>query len=308
MPRSKIKIAVLLAAYNGMLWIEEQLASIQAQINVEIRIFISVDASTDGTAEWCLDYAKKHTNVSLLPPTDRGGGAAVNFFHLIREADIDEFDFVAFSDQDDHWHRDKLLRATTFLSANHTNAYSSNVTAFWPDGTTQLLDKAQKQVKWDHYFEAAGPGCTYVLDKSLSSFLKSQVKKSWPQLQSVTLHDWYIYALARSHGYTWYIDPVASMDYRQHENNQVGANVGLKALIARYQIIRNGWWFGQVKLIETLTSQQSSNRKRPYWQKLGRIDLIRLSVSARHCRRRPRDQLLFAILCLMTAVIGPRFK
>ena len=43
------KVAVLLAAYNGMQWIEEQLTSILGQSAVDVTVYISIDPSTDGT-------------------------------------------------------------------------------------------------------------------------------------------------------------------------------------------------------------------------------------------------------------------
>lgn len=42
-------IAVLLATYNGIQYIEEQLNSILNQSNVNVVVFISDDLSTDGT-------------------------------------------------------------------------------------------------------------------------------------------------------------------------------------------------------------------------------------------------------------------
>lgn len=300
------KIAVLLAAYNGMRWIAEQLASIQAQVGVAVHIYISVDPSSDGTEAWCAGYARQYPNVTLLPPTGQCGGAARNFFHLIRNADLQAYDLVALSDQDDIWHTDKLQRAALFLAESDASAYSSNVVAFWPDGRRQRLDKAQHQVEWDHYFEAAGPGCTYVLENSFALYLQRTVREQWIPLQNVTLHDWFIYALARCNGYSWHIDSVASMDYRQHPNNQVGANVGTAALLSRYRTIRSGWWFGQVKLIENLVNLSHSPEQRPSWRRLSRKDLIRLCLSASKCRRRTRDQLLFRALCLVTAAIGAK--
>lgn len=307
MPLPEPNIAVLLAAYNGMQWIREQLDSIQAQQNVAVHIFISVDASTDGTGSWCEHYASQCTNVTLLPASEPCGGAAKNFFRLIRDVELERFELIALADQDDIWHEDKLHRAACYLAASNAHAYSSNVTAFWPDGTTRLLNKAQQQVRWDHYFEAAGPGCTYVLVNEFACFLQQRVRTDLQELQQVTLHDWYIYAIARTHGYTWYIDPVPGMSYRQHTNNQVGANIGVSALLARYHSIRSGWWFGQVQLIEKLAYARSPSVTRPEWRALQRSHLLRLCLEARHCRRRRRDQWLFGLLCFVTAVIrGPQ--
>lgn len=299
-------VAVLLAAYNGMQWIDEQLATIQAQRGVCVHIFISCDPSADGTEEWCANYQKSHQNVKLLQPSITCGGAARNFFHLICQVDLSAFTFVALADQDDLWHPDKLERATQYLSRNSADAYSSNVTAFWPDGRRKVLEKAQSQVRWDHYFEAAGPGCTYVLKVGLAKHLQAQVLRHWSKLQDVTLHDWYIYTLARSHGFRWHIDTVSTMDYRQHARNQVGANVGSGALITRYRQIRSGWWFGQVRLIESIVNHERNPADRPMWYRLSQGDLIRLAWRAHDCRRRTRDQWLFRCLSLLSAAIGEK--
>ena len=297
------KVAVLLAAYNGMQWIEEQLASILDQSAVDLTVYISIDPSTDGTEAWCAAYSAEHHQVTVLPDAGSFGGASRNFFRLIRDVDFGSFDFISFADQDDVWHKDKLQRAVNVIQARQVDAYSSNVTAFWPDGRTHLLDKAQPQVEWDYLFEAAGPGCTYVLSKKLAESLKVAMLEDWQRLQAVTLHDWYCYAFARSHGYRWYIDRRPSMDYRQHDNNQVGANTGLSSMIARYKTIHDGWWFAQVALIARLVGKDSD----PFvgtWLELRRWQLVRLSISAWRCRRRIRDRALFFLICWATALLG----
>ena len=299
------KVAVLLAAYNGMQWIEEQLVSILNQADVEITIYISIDPSTDGTQDWCLKFAADNSNIVVLPEAGKFGGASRNFFRLIRDVDFDNFDFIALADQDDIWHSDKLRRATKGIISHRVNAYSSNVTAFWPDGKVQLLNKAQPQVAWDFLFEAAGPGCTYVFDVNFATCLKQSMLISWRELQDVSLHDWYFYAFARSFGFRWFIDPVPSMDYRQHENNQMGANKGLSSLVSRYKTILDGWWLNQVQLIAFLVGQNDNSFIKT-WLKLGRWQLLRLSFSAWRCRRRMRDKVFFFFICWATALLGFR--
>ncbi|MGB8920992.1 MAG: glycosyltransferase [Pseudomonas sp.] len=301
------RIAVLLAAYNGMHWIEEQLASILAQTGVDLTVYISVDTSADGTQVWCEQYASDHASVIVLPPAGTFGGAARNFFRLVRDVELERFDFVAFADQDDIWHPDKLMRATSIIRNRHIDAYSSNVTAFWSNGSTHLLNKAQPQVEWDFLFEAAGPGCTYVMSKKVIEALKSSMRTNWQQLQSVSLHDWYCYAFARSHGFSWFIDPEPSMEYRQHERNQVGANKGLSSLISRYKTIHDGWWFSQVQLIAQLVGREADPFVRG-WVGLRRAQLLRLSFSAWRCRRRRRDKVFFFCICWATALIGTKVR
>lgn len=62
------RVAVLLAAYNGMPWIEEQISSILAQVDVSVGLFISIDPSTDSTDLWCKGLAAKHSKCMFYPP------------------------------------------------------------------------------------------------------------------------------------------------------------------------------------------------------------------------------------------------
>ncbi|MDD2024032.1 glycosyltransferase [Pseudomonas putida] len=293
------RVAVLLAAYNGMAWIEQQVASILAQTGVVVTIYISIDPSSDGTEAWCNEYAISHPTIHVLPPSVRFGGAAPNFFRLIRDVDLSAYDYVSFSDQDDIWCPNKLERATMTLRVGGFDGYSSNVFAFWPDGRRMLVDKAQPQVQWDHFFEAAGPGCTYVVTQRLAVAFKRLIEERWLQVQEVALHDWLCYAFARNAGFQWFIDPVAWMDYRQHSCNQVGVNAGLGSAVKRVSKVFHGWWFSQVRLICELTAKNADGGqvKRP--ELYGRLAMIRLMIQSRKCRRRPRDQLVFAALCIL---------
>lgn len=304
MPTQNSKVAVLLAAYNGMSWIQDQIASIHAQVDVDVHVFISVDHSTDGTFEWCCHYAALHPSVTVLS-VGCSGGASQNFFRLIREIDFKPFDFISFADQDDLWHPSKLRNAVQVLRRGGIQAYSSNVTAFWQDGRERLIDKAQAQVRWDYLFEAAGPGCTYVLNRELAVHLQKFIVEQKDLLVDVLLHDWCIYAFARSRGYTWYIDEWSSMRYRQHEKNVMGANTGLASLLSRLKKVREGWWFRQIELIARITGSPNDEFEKSC-NHLGRLRLLTLAFKARYCRRRARDQLLFVVICLLAPLLVRR--
>lgn len=298
---SSRRVAVLLAAYNGRPWIDEQIDTILRQRNVDVELFISVDASTDGTFERCQERAAEDSRIHVRGGARRFGSAAGNFFHLLAEVPFEGFDLVALSDQDDQWLPGKLERAAAQLNARGCEAYSSNVTAFWPDGRVCLLHKAQPQVAYDHFFEAAGPGCTYVFTAQLAGYLKSKVREQASGLSNVALHDWYLYALVRASGRAWFIDAEPGLRYRQHSSNVVGANVGTKSLLARYQRIREGWWFAQIRLISNLVGCPVTLRRQ---LENGRMGLLWLSAHARQCRRRPRDRLYFALLCIVRVFTG----
>ncbi|NUP87378.1 MAG: glycosyltransferase [Burkholderiaceae bacterium] len=294
------RVAVLLAAYNGLRWLPVQLASILSQLEVDVTVFASVDRSDDGTEDWLHEQARRDPRIAVLP-AGRFGGAAANFFRLLRDVDCAAFDFVSLADQDDLWLPDKLSRAVGRLAREQAAGYSANVIAFWNDGRTQVVNKAQAQTVLDFVFEAAGPGCTYVLAHDLAAALKTFVSDHAPEVNQVYLHDWFIYAFARSRGYRWTIDPAPCLHYRQHATNQVGVNTGLQALLRRARMAIDGSAFAQAEMIARLVG---ADRLPQIASGLagGRIGLLRLALRARQCRRRPRDQVYFFFACLVYAL------
>ena len=281
------KVAVLLAAYNGMEWIEEQINSIFAQKNVDVTIFVSVDRSTDGTESWVDNLAKTTRNVVFLPYGERFGGAGANFYRLIQDVDFTGFDYIAFSDQDDIWLHEKLDRACSLLSSNVCDVYSSDVIAFWSDGRQQLIKKSYPQKKYDYFFEAAGPGCTYVFNIRSALAFQTFVKETNNLSESVSLHDWLAYAFCRQNGFIWFIDDQPLILYRQHENNQVGINHGMQAYKKRFNLVKQRWYRNQVNTITELVASSFSLKLNSY--------LFRLTNSLSF-RRRPRDKTVLIIM------------
>ena len=283
-------IAVLLAAYNGMDWIEEQVASISSQKNTSIEIFISVDLSNDKTYEWCQDLARNNSYIKVLPYGERFGGAAKNFYRLIRDVDFSYFDYIALSDQDDIWDSDKLHHAISVIEKDNLDGYSGNVTAFWSDGQERLVKKSFPQKRFDYFFEAAGPGCTYVFKQQAIQKFKKFLIKNWTKVNLVELHDWMIYAYFRSQGMKWKIDDKPLMRYRQHDHNQFGLNSGLKAYLDRFFKIRKKWYRNEVRKVTDLLNrvcEKDFSLKKSF-----------LIKKFWNLRRRPRDTiiLLFVII------------
>ena len=220
------RFAVCLAAYNGMAYISEQIKSILVQKNVDLQIFISVDQSSDGTEIFLAEWAFRDPRLTLLTYGKKFGGAGPNFYRILREVKLDEFDYLSFADQDDLWHPEKLFRAQCLMIEQSALGYSSNFSAIWSNGQERKINKAWPQRDWDYLFESAGPGCTYVLQKELALSIQHLVQNSDERLLSVDYHDWLIYAFARSHKFRWTIDNWSSMQYRQHNHNQLGVNFG----------------------------------------------------------------------------------
>nr|WKK54390.1 glycosyltransferase class 2 [Aeromonas popoffii] len=294
--QQKKKVGVLLAAFNGEPWLAEQVLSILEQKCVDVHLYISLDKSDDSSMSICNKFCLEYKNVTLLPYGATFGGAGKNFYRLFIDVDISDYDFIALSDQDDIWNHDKLISSVDILS--EYDGYSSNVIAFWEDGREILINKAQEKKEWDYLFEAAGPGCTYVLRRDVAIKFKTWLIEHYDKItHDIALHDWLIYAFCRHFGYRWFIDPRPGMRYRQHANNQVGTNNSISAAKKRLLLIKGKWYRNQVtKIAEHLELQNLSMVK--YGLNKGYIGNLYLLFNVNQLRRRLRDRiaLSFALL------------
>ena len=299
------KVAVILAAFNGVEFIFEQIQSILRQKGIDLHVFVNVDRSFDGTEEKISEWISTEPRLTLLPIDNRFCGAAKNFFHLIREVDFSMFDYISLADQDDIWLPGKLCRAVEQLICRGTDGYSSDVIAFWQSGHSRLIRKSYPQRRWDYLFESPGPGCSFVLSRRLSDELKSFLQQNVEAAGLIEFHDWFIYAFARAHGYQWTIDNCAGLLYRQHQSNYLGANLGLGAFAWRARRVLDGWGLEQSRLIADLVGLGANPIVRQ-WSRGNRSGLLWLAFQSWHCRRRPLDRLWFFVSCVTLAAFGLR--
>jgi lipopolysaccharide biosynthesis protein len=208
---------------------------------------VSDDASSDGTRAHLEERASVDPRITVLPQREGTPGVTGNFLHLFMTHAPDG-SYVAFTDQDDVWHEDKLSSQLALMETTGADVVSSNVTSFqWlPGGVVgerRLIRKSQPQRTWDFLFEAAGPGSTYVFSPKAHEALVRVL--SGLDYSEIGVHDWYVYALARSIGLTWVIGEEPTLEYRQHGGNVQGANSGSGARDARMAKLRNGFYRNQ---------------------------------------------------------------
>lgn len=287
-----------MATFNGERWLDEQIDTLATQEDVEVSLVVSDDQSSDGTLD--LIASRRDTLcVHVMPPAGRRhGNANRNFLRLIDEAPLGAAAFVAFADQDDVWLRDKLARAVGCLSTLAAQAYSSDVIAFWPDGREHLVRKSRPQRAFDHLFESPGPGCTFVFTREAFLELRQWVAASRTELENLKVHDWSIYAFGRERGWRWHIDDVATMRYRQHGQNEIGANHGSAAIRHRVRNIASGQYRNDVLRLARAIGNQSEPIR--LLERLGWLDRLRLMILARECRRNPREAAVLALAFLLT--------
>jgi rhamnosyltransferase len=301
------RVAVLLASFNGLPFIIEQVDSILKQQGCTVDVFVSDDLSTDGTWEWLNEKKSSDARIHLLAHDGKFGNAARNFCRLLRDVDFSNYEYVALADQDDIWLEDKLSLSIQELRARKCGAVSSNVIAFWPDGRKKLVHKSQRQRRLDFLFGSAGPGCTYVLTAECATRLSTFLTEHRAETEEIQFHDWLIYAWVRSHGFTWHIEPRPTMFYRQHAKNEYGVNSGWTAFRRRLDQVRSGWYRGQIIKIARLMSDgptftaEAAATMRLVEQ---RTLMSRLSLIAKvsDLRREPRDRALLVLTSLLGGI------
>ena len=291
------RVCVLLATFNGEAWLPEQLASLRAQAGVALRVVASDDQSGDATRA-LLEAAAAQGGLVVLPDVpERFGNANRNFLRLIRDTPLGDAEYFALSDQDDIWLPHKLRRAVDVMRADGADAYGANCTAFWPDGRRKLLVKSQPQRPFDHLFESAGPGCSFVFSRAMFADLQRWVVARWAPLQDIKVHDWLIYAWGRGHGWRWVIDDASVLLYRQHERNEAGANAGIAGAVPRLLNIAQGRFRH-----DAIAIGDAAGLHAPALDRLRRFSLadrLWLALHARQLRRAFVDVIALAFLMLV---------
>jgi rhamnosyltransferase len=261
------------------------------------------DASTDGT-RWELARFEDDERVGIVTAIAASGSAARNFLSLIRENAAGTFDFVAFADQDDLWHRDKLARACRMLAASPAAGYSSATIAAW-EGREQVVKPSGAPTASDFLFEGAGQGCTFVLTAGLYERVRGFLAAHREPTERLHYHDWLVYALTRSWGLQWCFDAAPSMRYRQHEGNDTGARGTFNGIARRLSLVRQGWYRTQLHVIaEACMAAAPANYTVLAWHRefvrpggwRRRLQLARFCLQGG--RRRTRDNMIVVLAAL----------
>ena len=293
-------VGVMLATYNGEMFVAEQIESILGQRGVVTTIYVRDDGSGDGTLHVVRSCSETHPGriVLLDDAPHRFGTACGNFLSMLVDVYRTPHAYFAFSDQDDIWLPEKLERAVGRLMESGASGYSSNLTAFSDAlGTEWTIAKAGPQQHFDHLFQSASAGCTYVFDAKAAELIAMRIGRVEDRDWSGMSHDWLCYAICRSHGLSWLIDDWSGIRYRQHERNLFGAMPGLGGALKRLTLMRDGWYRG-VFLRNRSFLDPANAVELPVLDRMARLnvgDRLWLAVRARKFRREPKAQLALAV-------------
>lgn len=215
------KIAVLMSTYNGEEFLRDQIESILNQEKVNVTLYVRDDGSSDRTIEILREYEEQG---KLKLTCGKNCGVGNSFMELLYTSD-QNFDFYAFSDQDDIWLSDKLYSAVGTIKKQKIPAlYTGNQMLVNRKG--EVLGIRYKEVPSTDYHQILCKnlvsGCTMVFNQELYALLKNEKRRPSYALLQNRIHDVWVAMVASITG-TVYFDEESHILYRQHERNVVGA-------------------------------------------------------------------------------------
>ena len=223
------KVAVLLSAYNGEQYIRGQIDSILAQEQIETELYVRDDGSTDGTRRILEEYRKKGM---LTWYTGENKKAALSFMDLIRTVQT-EAKYIALSDQDDIWLKDKLKTAVDRLKEMPEDRPALYY------GNTKLVDQELKEIGQEpityvsstmkqSVISSGCTGCTLCMNRALFELVRQRPMKF------EMIHDMWIHKLCIAAGGSTYFDREAHILYRQHGSNVIGGQSSFSKRMKRH--------------------------------------------------------------------------
>lgn len=223
---AKATLSVVLCTYNGARHLPALLESLAGQQSPPDELLVWDDGSTDATQQLIAAFAENAPFVVRWYRQEKRLGPAANF---VAAAQLARGEWIAFCDQDDVWHPDKLVRALA-ASQEHsdTSAVFCNARLVDVDGSP-LRRTLWQQVAFTPHEQATlssgSPWQILVRHPVVSGaglVIHARVRDCLSPIPDHWLHDaWAALVAAASGPVVAIAEPL--FDYRQHEANVIGA-------------------------------------------------------------------------------------
>ncbi len=262
------EVEVLLATFNGGIYLSEFLSSLVDQVGVKVHLRVSDDGSVDNTMEILAKFEASFESLEISVGPKQG--PAENFFSLLRKSTLD---FVAFADQDDIWSSDHLvnsikdlseLRNTPGMRFTSTKEFGLGVKErIWP--RIKVVPEIEKLL-----MENQARGCTIALNKEAVNLINSY------QPRLAVMHDWWILLILSLNGQIVY-QAKPEVHYRIHDTNAVGLpkKRGMRAL----KSARSGTWGPMLQARELFELNKYNTCTEPILKLKSFVDLPRLNFT-----------------------------
>jgi len=258
-----ISIGIVLAIYNGGDFLKQQLKSIATQDYQEWMLYARDDVSGDNSLSTIEKISKQNRRFHVIADTQGNLGAKANFSSLIKMPVLDSHQYIAFSDQDDVWIKDKLSIQVDAMRRLESEFPGS---ALLVHSDMEVVNASLSQISPSFMFyqgirhEACQPlqvllaqnfitGCTMIVNSKLLDI-------ALPIPEDALMHDWWLALCAAVFGHIGYIDKPL-LKYRQHGGNAVGAkhlNDLLNPISGEW---KKGWLAGRDNLFKSMKQAEA---------------------------------------------------
>jgi glycosyltransferase involved in cell wall biosynthesis len=223
-----LQVSVALCTYNGARFVRAQIESILRQVPRPAQLIVSDDGSTDGTLAIVQELAGSSLadGVDVVVLTgDEPLGVTRNFQRAVSAADGA---LIALSDQDDVWHEGRLQRIVARFASDdalllvHTDADLVDAAGV-PLGRTlfESLEIAPEELG----AELAGRAFDAFIRRNLATgatvVFRRRLLESTLPFADGWVHDEWLAVVAAAVGRVEVL-PESTIDYRQHDANQIG--------------------------------------------------------------------------------------
>ena len=236
------RIAILMATYNGAVYLRAQLDSLMSQTRRDWTLYVQDDFSTDSTLDIIKEYQQRYDNIRMLEHASQLGPMK-NFMSMLEQV---EADYYLFCDQDDVWIADKVERSMQEMEACEAQNPGKPTVVFTD---LRVVDSSLQEISssfWEYMkinpeklstFARLGArrlatGCTMCFNRLAKSV-------SLPVSANAYMHDaWVVLSVSKQGGIIKGIS-IPMVLYRQHASNVLGA-VG-SGLMKKFTDLRNVW-------------------------------------------------------------------
>lgn len=239
---NSILVSIVMATYNGEMYLRQQLDSILEQTYQHFELIVVDDASTDETLSILNEYSISDGRIHIFP-AEKNLGIVKNFE---RGLILARGEYIALSDQDDVFRPDKISLMVNALEAHpKRDLVISDLSLIDADGNQIALSMWRyaklkpKQGKPFHrlLYGNFATGCAMMFRRRL-------LEHAIPFPADCLVHDWWLAVVAsssRGGGLCLINEPLTA--YRQHRSNVIGAkatdNIN-KIIAARIKVPSRG--------------------------------------------------------------------
>lgn len=239
-------VHVVLSVHGGRAHVREQIESLKAQSDPGWRLLVRDDGSTDDSPALLEACARDDARIEIVREPVGRLGTRASYSLLLALAQARGADWVALCDQDDVWLPDKLARQRAL--AGRIGADPADVWLLHSDlaVTDAGLDAVHRSLMGfmglRHQDEGAlgtllvqnfVTGCSAMVSRGLLGL-------ALPIPEHAVVHDWWLALSAAACGRIAF-DAAATVLYRQHDGNQIGARgyrQSIRGLLGRTLALR----------------------------------------------------------------------